>query len=217
MKVNTRLIVLHTTKYGESSVIVHSLSREYGRRSFFVRNASKKQMMTLFQPLNILEGDINDDGKAKLMNISNLAALYPLSGIRADLYKNSMTLFISEVLYRAVKDGSREEGMFEWCVKNILLLDSVQTDFSNFHLRFLLELSVILGFSPSLEDLRPFIGERIEVISEFMASSFAESMLIPLSGEIRNEIAEDILRYLEFHLDSSLNINSLKVRRELYA
>lgn len=217
MKVNTRLIVLHTTKYGESSVIVHSLSREYGRRSFFVRNASKKQVMTLFQPLNILEGDVDDVTKSKLLNIGNLSALYPLSGIRADLYKNSMTLFISEVLYRAVKDGSREEGMFEWCVKNILLLDSVQTDFSNFHLRFLLELSVILGFSPSLEDLRPFIGERVEVISEFMASSFAESMLIPLSGEIRNEIAEDILRYLEFHLDSSLNINSLKVLRELYA
>lgn len=217
MKVNTRLIVLHTTKYGESSVIVHSLSREYGRRSFFVRNASKKQVMTLFQPLNILEGDVDDVTKSKLLNIGNLSALYPLSGIRADLYKNSMTLFISEVLYRAVKDGSREEGMFEWCVKNILLLDSVQTDFSNFHLRFLLELSVILGFSPSLEDLRPFIGERVEVISEFMASSFAESMLIPLSGEIRNEIAEDILRYLEYHLDSSLNINSLKVLRELYA
>ena len=217
MKVNTRLIVLHTTKYGESSVIIHTLSQEYGRRSFFVRNASKKQMMTLFQPLNILEGDVDDVTKSKLLNIGNLSALYPLSGIRADLYKNSMTLFISEVLYRAVKDGSREEGMFEWCVKNILLLDSVQTDFSNFHLRFLLELSVILGFSPSLEDLRPFIGERVEVISEFMASSFAESMLIPLSGEIRNEIAEDILRYLEFHLDSSLNINSLKVLRELYA
>ena len=217
MKVNTRLIVLHTTKYGESSVIVHSLSREYGRRSFFVRNASKKQVMTLFQPLNILEGDVDDVTKSKLLNIGNLSALYPLSGIRADLYKNSMTLFISEVLYRAVKDGSREEGMFEWCVKNILLLDSVQTEFSNFHLRFLLELSVILGFSPSLEDLRPFIGERVEVISEFMASSFAESMLIPLSGEIRNEIAEDILRYLEYHLDSSLNINSLKVLRELYA
>ena len=217
MKVNTRLIVLHTTRYGESSVIVHSLSREYGRRSFFVRNASKKQVMTLFQPLNILEGDVDDVTKSKLLNIGNLSALYPLSGIRADLYKNSMTLFISEVLYRAVKDGSREEGMFEWCVKNILLLDSVQTDFSNFHLRFLLELSVILGFSPSLEDLRPFIGERIEVISEFMASSFAESMLIPLSGEIRNEIAEDILRYPEYHLDSSLNINSLKVLRELYA
>ena len=217
MKVNTRLIVLHTTKYGESSVIIHTLSQEYGRRSFFVRNASKKQMMTLFQPLNILEGDVDDVTKSKLLNIGNLSALYPLSGIRADLYKNSMTLFISEVLYRAVKDGSREEGMFEWFVKNILLLDSVQTDFSNFHLRFLLELSVILGFSPSLEDLRPFIGERVEVISEFMASSFAESMLIPLSGEIRNEIAEDILRYLEFHLDSSLNINSLKVLRELYA
>lgn len=217
MKVNTQLIVLHTTRYGENSVILHTLGREYGRRSFFVRNASKKQMMTLFQPLNVLEGDVSDDGKARLLNIRNLSAVYPLSGIRADLYKNSMTLFISEVLYRAVKEGSREEGMFEWCVKNILLLDSVSTDFSNFHLRFLLELSVILGFSPSIEDLRPFVGSHYGIISEFMASSFAESMLIPLSGEIRNEIAEDILRYLEFHLDSSLNINSLKVLRELYA
>ena len=53
MKVNTQLIVLHTTRYGENSVILHTLGREYGRRSFFVRNASKKQMMTLFQPLNI--------------------------------------------------------------------------------------------------------------------------------------------------------------------
>jgi hypothetical protein len=50
-----------------------------------------------------------------------------------------------------------------------------------------------------------------------MTASFAESMLIPLSGAVRNEIAEEILRYIEFHAESALNVNSLKVLRELFA
>ena len=95
MIVNTGLIVLHTTKYGENSVILHTLSKEYGRRSFFVRSVGKKSMTTLFQPLNVLEADIVQGNKSQLLNIKKVTALYPLSGIRSDLYKNSMTLFLS--------------------------------------------------------------------------------------------------------------------------
>ena len=58
-------------------------------------------------------------------------------GIRENLFKNSMTMFMAEVLYRAIKDGANEEGLYEWCEKNILLLDSIQSDFSNFHIHFL--------------------------------------------------------------------------------
>ena len=54
MTVDTELIVLHTTKFGENSVVVHTLSRDYGRRSFLVRGAGKR-MMSLFLPLNVLE------------------------------------------------------------------------------------------------------------------------------------------------------------------
>ena len=42
-------------------------------------------------------------------------------------------------------------------------------------------------------------------------------MLIPLNGATRNEIAEEILRYIEFHTESAINVNSLKVLRELFA
>jgi hypothetical protein len=38
-----------------------------------------------------------------------------------------------------------------------------------------------------------------------------------MNGPVRNEIAEEILRYIEFHTDSAVNINSLKVLRELFA
>ena len=217
MTQNTELIVLHTTKFGENSLVVHTLSREYGRRSFLVRGVGKKASMSLFLPLNILEADIQESNKSDLFTARNIVARHPLLGIRNNIFKNSMTMFLSEVLYRVVKDGAAEQGLFEWCEKNILLLDSIQTDFSNFHIRFLLELTVALGFSPEAKDLAPFVGEHYPVTERFMTFSFAESMLIPLNGTVRNEIAEEILRYIEFHSESAVNVNSLKVLRELFA
>ena len=217
MTQNTELIVLHTTKFGENSLVVHTLSKDYGRRSFLVKGAGKKSMMSLFLPLNVLEVDILETNKSTLFTARNLTAKHPLLGIRNNMFKNSMTMFMSEVLYRVVKDGAYEQGLFEWCEKDILLLDAIQTDFSNFHIRFLLELTVALGFSPESQDLMPFVGEHYPVVEKFMTLPFAESMLIPLNGAARNEIAEEILRYIEYHTESSVNVNSLKVLRELFA
>ena len=210
------LIVLHTTKFGENSIVVHTLSREYGRRSFLVRGAGKR-LMSLFLPLNILEAEIVESSKSTLYTARNLTARHPLMGIRSNLFKNSMTMFMSEVLYRVVKDGSNEDGLYDWCVRNIMLLDAVQTDFSNFHLRFLLELTVALGFSPEARDLQPFVGDHYPLVDCLMRGSFAETMLIPMNGQVRNEIAEEVLRYIEFHTESSVNVNSLKVLRDLFA
>ena len=211
----TELIVLHTTKVGENSIVVHALSKEYGRRGFLVRGAGKR-LMSLLLPLNILEAEIVESTKSNLYTARNLTARHSLLGIRNNIFKNSMTMFMSEVLFRVVKDGVNEPGLFEWCERNILLLDAVQTDFSNFHLRFLLELTVALGFSPEARDLQPFVGDHYPIVDRFMRGSFAETMLFPMNGQLRNEIAEEVLRYIEFHTESTLNINSLRVLRELY-
>ena len=144
-------------------------------------------------------------------------ARHPLMGIRNSVYKNSITMFMSEVLFRIVREGAYEQGLYEWCEKNILLLDAMQEDFSNFHIRFLLELTIALGFSPEAKDLLPFVGDHYAVVEQFMKLPFADSMLIPLTGPVRNEIAEEILRYIEFHTESAVNINSLKVLRDLFA
>ena len=212
----TELIILHTTKVGDNSIVVHTLSRDYGRRSFLVRGAAKRNM-ALFLPLNIVEAEIIESSKSNLFTAKGLTSACPLMGIRNNIMKNSMTMFISEVLFRTLKDGAAEQDLYEWCRKNILLLDAITSDFSNFHIRFLLEFAVALGFRPESKDLIPFVGDHFQVIEEFMHKSFAESMLMPLNGLTRNEIAEEILRYIEFHTESSLNVNSLKVLRELFS
>ena len=213
----TELIVLHTTKFGENSLVVHTLSKEYGRRGFLVRGVGKKSLMTLFQPLSILEAEITESSRSTLFSAKNLSLKHHLSGIRNSMFKNTMTMFMSEVIYRSVRDGANEEGLYEWCEKSILLLDGIESDFSNFHIRFLLEFSIALGFSPDPHGIMPFVERHYPIVERFLKEPFAESMLIPLSGEIRNEIAEDILRYIEFHTESALNINSLRVLREIFS
>lgn len=227
MTASTELIILNTTKFRENQLVLHTLSEVHGRRSFLVR-VGKTTKMALFLPLNILEGDVTENPKSRLWTVRNLTALHPLNGIRSNLYKNTMTLFMSEVLFRVLKEGANEEGLFGWCRNAILTLDALQADFSNYPIRFLLELASALGFSPTFEDIAPFAGKgqslpgvpgfnHLQVLKDFLGASFPESMLIPLSGSDRNAIAEELLQYLEFHTESPLNIRSLKVLRELYA
>ena len=215
MTISIELIVLHYTKFGENSLILHTLSREYGRRGFITK-IGKNKSLSKFLPLSIIEADITENPKSSLWRAGNFISKAPLNSIRANMYKNSICLFLSEVLYRIIKDGSNEEGLFDWCAKMILTLDAIESDFSNYHIRFLIELAAALGFSPSLTEIAPFCRNNADKAGRFMSESLGESMLIPLKGEERNQLCEDLLRYLEFHTESSINIQSLKVLRELY-
>jgi len=212
---NIEAIVLGYTKFGENSAVVHTLSETYGRRGFLVQ-IGKKAGMALFLPLNILEMDIVPNPKSTLWRARNITAKDPLNGIRNNLYKNTISLFMSEVLLRTVKDGESEEGLYSWCVRSILTLDGIQSDFSNFHIRFLLELAGALGFSPTVEDITPFAEKHLARLRPFLTSGFSESMLIPLRGEERNALCEDLLNYLEYHTESAIRVNSLAVLREVF-
>ena len=60
---NSELIVLAYTKFGERSIVLHTLSREWGRRGFLVR-VGKGVSMALFLPLNIIEAEIVENPKS---------------------------------------------------------------------------------------------------------------------------------------------------------
>lgn len=215
MTYDDRIIVLNTTRVKENSIVLHTISRTYGRRSFLVR-VGKNAGMSYFLPLNLLEVSVTENPKSDLWYAKVISAEAPLNSIRDNIYKNTISLFMAEVLFRIVKQGNAEDGLYDWCRRQVLTLDALETDFSNFHIRFLLELAVALGFRPQVNDILPFTGEYQSVIESFMTSSLAESMLIPLSGQVRNDLASSLIRYLEFHTESTINIRSLAVLRELF-
>ena len=81
MKQSAELVVLATTKVGENQLVVHTLSKEFGRRGFIVR-PGKKTSAALFMPLSILEADIVENPKSQLWSLKDVSALDALGGIR---------------------------------------------------------------------------------------------------------------------------------------
>lgn len=233
---NIEFILLHSTKYGDNSLVLHTLSREYGRRSLFLRSVSSPSSVAgggrgtkkggaraavtgLLSPLNILEGvaAVNPASSSAMMNVGSLSASYPLLDLRGNLYKASISMFMSEVLFRALRDGANEAGLYDWCVKKILLLDAVQGNFSNFHLLFLLELAGVLGFRPSFADISPFVqNEELTMAEQLLKLEFEEAMLVPMKGSVRSSLIDSFLRYIEAHLEYPLNIRSAAVLKELF-
>ena len=211
---NIELIVLSSTRVGESALVVHTLSREYGRRGFLVRGAKKSG--ALFLPLNILEADVVENPKSDLWSIRNILLKDPLPGIRENREKNSISLFLSEVLFRTLKEGACEEGLYEWCIGSILTLNALQGDWANFHVRFLMELAGALGFRPSLESIGPFAKEQYPAMKALLEADFTAAMLLPLSGSTRSALCEELLQYLSYHTDSPIRVKSLDVLKAIY-
>lgn len=86
---SSEFILLHTTRYGENSIILHTLSKEYGRKGFFVKNISRRAVTSMFFPLGILEADIYENGRSRLFNARNISMKYPLGGIRNNMRKSA--------------------------------------------------------------------------------------------------------------------------------
>lgn len=191
MTQSTELIILNLTKVKDNSIVIHSLSREFGRKSFIV-SIKKGASMAMFLPLSILEADVTDNPKSQLWRARNFISKYPLMQIRNNMHKNAMTLFFSEVLFKVLREGGYDTALFDWCEDIILRLERLEGGYAAFNTGFLVELAVELGFAPSGEDILPFADK----------------------GDKDN--LDTMLRYLSHHLGTSLNIQSLKVLRELY-
>lgn len=213
MKVQDRVIVLNGTPFSEKSLVLHCLSREWGRRSFLVSNASR--LMPFFQPLNILDCEVAENPKSRLYKASSFSSVAPLAGIRSSYGKNAISMFMAEVLYRALREDVSEPGLFAWCQEEILLLDALQADYANFHIRFLLDFASAMGFSPSYDALLPFLDDSAALAGEFLSRDAADSMLIPVSGARRSDLCARLLKYLECHLEAPLKIRSLSVLQEI--
>ncbi len=216
MTFDEEVVVLNSTRARDGLEVLHCLGRSTGRRSFLLR-VGKSSRMSLLLPFSLLEISITENPRSELWTAKPVGLKHPLAGVRGDIRKNTMTLFMAELIYRTVKDGSAEEGLYDWCEGQILTLDALQTDYSNFPLYFLLSFCSALGFRPSAKDMLPFSREHQAVLERLMRSDLPSAMLLPLSGSVRNGIASSIVRYLEYHTESSIHLRSLGVLREFYS
>lgn len=148
-------IVLHTLKYSDTSIIAYVYTEVAGRVSFIVplpRSRKTVVKSVLFQPLALVELEADFRPHAGFYKVKEAKSLYPFTSIPYNPSKSAIALFLSEFLYRAVREETENQLLFDYLKYSIVWLDECLQEFANFHLVFLMRISRFLGCFPNLED-----------------------------------------------------------------
>jgi len=233
-------IVLHALKYGETRLIVDMFTRQHGRLSFVVplprtpRGRLKKQF---FQPLTLLAVETDVRPRLQLQQLKHAAILCPLPSLQTHPAKLSITLFLAEFLYHALKGEQQNEPLFDYVVSSLQWLDAATLHVANFHLVFLMRMARFLGFSPNLDDYTPgscfdlrasCFCQQPPAHREFLPPSEADKVqlmmrmdyhtmhLFRLSHHDRNRLLDIALAYYRIHLPAFPELHSLEVLQQLW-
>ena len=150
MLLTTQGLVLHTTKYGETSIIAKVFTRELGLCSYIikgVRSASGRTKQNLLQPLSHLEMTVYSNPKRQLQYIKEMRIAAHYSNIREDGVKMALLFFMDEVLYKSLKEAEENRALFDYVVDEMRRLDS-ENRASTMPIEFLLHTARHLGIEP---------------------------------------------------------------------
>lgn len=147
-----RGIVLKTTNYSESSVIVQVLTDKFGMQSYLINGVKKpkaKIKMNMLQSLHLLDMVVYHKANTNIQRVSEVRQTPVFKSIPYDMVKTSIVIFLNEVLYKSIRQQSADEDLFDYIFNSVAWFDEVEEISPNFHLSFLLKLTRFLGFAPN--------------------------------------------------------------------
>ena len=239
MLISTQAISLNYVKYSETSIIVKCLTKSDGLKSYLIKGirTSKKKKINIgfLQPLTQLELDANNRNNVNLESIRSFKIINPYKTIHLDIVKNSIVMFLSEVLSKSIKEEEKNFALFNFLKDSMIWLDQSKK-FSNFHIHFLIKLLSFLGISPdqSNQDLNGFNmidgifckydrseycvnGEIISNFKSFLGTEFDNSSCKVNTSKKRKELIEFLIKYMQIHLPDFKRPNSLNILYELFS
>ena len=237
----TEGIVLHTIKYGESSVIATIFTKEFGRQSYLInaaRSRKSKNKAGLLQPLFMVELEAYQKQSRDLQRIRAMKSLSTYQEIPFDIVKSTQAIFLAEVLYKTIHEQESYPELFEFMKNALLYLDLMEEGKTNFHLYFLFHLTEYLGFMPDTTqtgfegwlDLQKGAVVPFEPSHPMFANKEATAILVQLSllkineldslklkRSMRDTLLEKLVDYYRLHFDTLGEIKSLKVLQEVFS
>jgi len=236
---STRGIVFQQFKYSESSLIVKIYTEHFGLQSYIVKGVRGKRSKTkpaLFQPLNLLYLVAYQKEGKSLNHLSEVKIAYPFQSIPVDFTKRTLLFFLSELLYRSIREEIQNQSLFEWLFQALTWLDLTEDNIVNYHLVFMIQLSRFLGFYPkrgsttnaeifdlqegqflsTLPDHSNYLKNNLAfVLEKIMESSFENSSSLSLKNAERRQLLEKLVAYYRFHLPGFGEMKSMDVLKSI--
>ena len=237
--IKTPAIVIWTLKYGDSSLIANCYTKKDGLKGYILNGILKSKKTgikkALFQPFNLIN-IISDHKKKGLNHIKEVELNKPLNSIHSSITKTTIALFLSEILKNVLQEeGGENENLYNFLEIMTIWLDNNDSN-SNFHIKFLIELTRYIGFYPnkSNSNYKYFdmlsgcftndnnnsntllTGNVLKSFKEVLGMNFDQIKLLKWNSNVRNSLLNEIIRYYSLHLQGFKTPNSLSVLHEIF-
>lgn len=230
----TRAIVLKAIKYGDNSLIVKLLTEQNGLQSFMIKGAYNKNAKiraALFQPLTLLE-IVSAKSRGDLSYLKEASVEYSYQTIPFNINKNAIVLFLCELLSKSIQDGETDLELFDFVHHSLTHLDELDSNYADYPLKFSLELSRFLGFSPNLGAYKPgFVFDLEEgcflhdgsgvtyIIDNQLSSLFYnlcrysifDDSCLNLTNNERRQLLEVVITYYKMHIGGFNDMKSTDI------
>lgn len=239
MRIKTEAIVVKYFRYSENSIIAHLYTREYGRQTFLFKGGKTKktqQKINFLQPLYQLEVPIDFRENRTMYNGNGATMLYNYQSIPFAHIKRAISFFLAELLSQTLHTQEKDDKLFLFLNNSFSFFDKEEVKGSNFHLAFMVKLSLYLGISPiaNYTEQSPFLSieqgcytsellpnsldkEMSYIIFQMQKSNWEECEQIALSRNMRTALLFKLLQYYNYHLHDFGEIKSLAVLQELFS
>ena len=231
----TRGIVLHTTRYGESSLVVHCYTEQLGRQTFMakgVRKSRKQNRSNLFQPLFILDFEVYHKDGREIQLVKEVTRAVSLNSLPFDITKSTQAIFMAEVLYRVIREEESNPMLSNFLISTIQYLDTMEEASPDFHIIFMFQLSKHLGFYPqnNFEEGSVFFNlasgrfkthfgepeihldrDASELWSRYMHSDLQSVKEQGFNGSQRKITLDNLARFYKLHVTGMGEIRSLEI------
>jgi DNA repair protein RecO (recombination protein O) len=236
----TKGIILHSLPYNDKYRIVTVYTEQFGRIAYMVANSRSKKSkisLSLLQPLSTLDMEVEHLNNRDLQRIKEAKPGFIIAQLRYHPVKNAITLFLSEFLYRVIQEKEANQALFDYLWRSIHWLEIADAGIANFHLTFLLQLSVCLGIRPNSKTFKPnsyfdllngvfsvFIPQHGNYLSvndslvfeRLLRMNYENMSLYTFTRQERVVIVRHIIEYYRLHLSDFPEIKSLAVMQNLF-
>lgn len=241
MLINSEGIVIKTTRYSETTVIAKIYTREKGMLSFYIPGVYGKKPVikpSYLQPLQVLDLHFYFHQNKNLLRIKEARISFILNHIHFDVKKSAVAIFISDIVYKTIKEEEANSELFAYLLKLILQLDEPDRNLYLFPLIFIIQYCRYLGFYPenNYNDenryfnihegkfMKLFSGyengmdeEESQLFSSLIQISSEKDILPVISVKLKNEILKKMFLYYGIHVAGFGTVKSYDVLAALFA
>ena len=230
MIISTPGIVMHATKYGDTSLIVKIFTQQQGNQSFIIKNAFRKNnrfAASYFSPLAVMDISYDDHSKSSLKYLKDIAPRHS-SSLYYDPAKSSILLFYNEILYKMLMDSGEDGVLFDFLQEEINKVHTVSSNVAELPLRFLLRLTRVMGYEPednfssenpifSLHDCRfqrfymEDAGFLSEAQSRYLHELLSQEEPVTVTRGVRTALLKNLVAYIQMHNEQIRKIDSLEI------